>query len=472
MKKEEILAICIDEIRAGRSTVEECVARYPDFGKDLRDLLEISIAVKPEAVVPSPQFKERAKLHLFDDPQHAPVKSSHRFWSWHEMTPVKILASVLIGVLILAVAGGTTVYAAQSSLPGDALYSVKTGAENVQLALTTSTASKVNLYLKIAQRRVDEVTRQLALGRKVNPSTLDLVTRQYNNALTALSASTNSETTTSELSNLTLKSLNQSLELEQALSSAVPNSQPVVQQIISTLRRGNTLAQVAYANKDLLQQPLSVNDPKLDAGQFIIEGTLINIRGLNWNIGGTFVENIRFSGEIPAIGSRVKLTGLVKNNILYVSSLEVIDSSPAPTTIQGQVEGTNPNGAVVISGIPVSVTGESAAQLTTGDNVQLESNTANGKLNVTGKITGATAPAVTGVLSEVNVNTDILTIKMSGSLVKIDVSRASIQYYSGVKPNFSLSDLQRYLGQEIRLSGLSKSNGILSANLIQVRAQK
>ena len=53
MKKEEILAICIDEIQSGRSTIEDCIRRYPAVGKELRSLLEIALCLKPDDTVPS-----------------------------------------------------------------------------------------------------------------------------------------------------------------------------------------------------------------------------------------------------------------------------------------------------------------------------------------------------------------------------------------------------------------------------------
>ena len=109
MKKEEILVNCIEEIRTGKSTIGDCVARYPALEKQLRSLLEIAACLKADEVIPSQEFKERARLHLFDETQPTLTKISNRhFWSWLEPTPVKVLASVFLGVLILAVAGGGT----------------------------------------------------------------------------------------------------------------------------------------------------------------------------------------------------------------------------------------------------------------------------------------------------------------------------------------------------------------------------
>src|SRR5208283_1961287 len=111
-----ILANCIEEIQSGKSTIEDCIKRYPHLGNELRSLLEIATCLKPDEVTPSPQFKERVKMHLFEEIRHEPMKVSQSMWKWYR-TPSRILVPVSIAILILVVAGGSTVYASQSSLP-------------------------------------------------------------------------------------------------------------------------------------------------------------------------------------------------------------------------------------------------------------------------------------------------------------------------------------------------------------------
>src|SRR5271157_948626 len=201
MKKEEILATCIEEIRSGKSTIEDCINRYPTLGKELRSLLEIAACLTADEVIPSPELKERIKLHLFEEARPSPKQLSNRhFWSWLEPTPVKVLASVLLGVLILVAAGSGTVYAAQSSTPGSTLYPVKTGVENIQLALTTSPVAKARLYLHLAQRRINEMTQQVKLNRSINSQSLETVTQQFNKALNKLSLASNQNAINNTLS--------------------------------------------------------------------------------------------------------------------------------------------------------------------------------------------------------------------------------------------------------------------------------
>src|SRR5208283_2770588 len=120
-----------------------------------------------------------------------------------------------------------TVYAAQSSTPGSTLYPVKTGVENIQLALTTSPVAKARLYLHLAQRRINEMTQQVKLNRNINSQSLETVTQQFNKALNKLSLASNQNAINNTLSYLSVASLSEQVELEQVISKAPPESQPV-----------------------------------------------------------------------------------------------------------------------------------------------------------------------------------------------------------------------------------------------------
>jgi len=71
----------------------------------------------------------------------------------------------IIVLVILFGSAGMTAYAAQSALPGDALYSVKTGLEDTRLALSSSEATQARLNLRYAERRMQEVADLIAEGR-------------------------------------------------------------------------------------------------------------------------------------------------------------------------------------------------------------------------------------------------------------------------------------------------------------------
>jgi hypothetical protein len=72
-------------------------------------------------------------------------------------------ASIILVIIVLA-AGSGTVYAANGSLPGEPLYSVKTATESVRLAFAFSEEAKADLYVSLADRRVDEIIQMAEKG--------------------------------------------------------------------------------------------------------------------------------------------------------------------------------------------------------------------------------------------------------------------------------------------------------------------
>lgn len=87
---------------------------------------------------------------------------------------------ILVIVLTLSAVGGGTAYAAQDSLPGDALYPVKLGTEQLRMMLPGDDVVKAERALSFAERRVGEME---ALTEKGRPQDLDLAVEKYGYAL-------------------------------------------------------------------------------------------------------------------------------------------------------------------------------------------------------------------------------------------------------------------------------------------------
>lgn len=83
----------------------------------------------------------------------------------------------IAAVLVLALAGATS--AAASSLPGDALYSVKRASEDVRLALTFDAFARAQLLSELTDRRIEE----LAEIAKRRPSSASTATQEYADAV-------------------------------------------------------------------------------------------------------------------------------------------------------------------------------------------------------------------------------------------------------------------------------------------------
>ena len=91
------------------------------------------------------------------------------------------MASIILAiVLALSAAGGGTAYAAQDSLPGDALYPVKLGTEQVIMLLPGDDVVKAGRALSFAERRMGEIEALVEEGRSQD---LALAVEKYDYAL-------------------------------------------------------------------------------------------------------------------------------------------------------------------------------------------------------------------------------------------------------------------------------------------------
>ncbi|MFC1992846.1 DUF5667 domain-containing protein [Chloroflexota bacterium] len=164
-KTEETLIQCIDDIKAGKASLEDCLSRYPDVCSELEPLLKIALSIKEKPdIKPSDAFKVRARdnlmehIHANQSQKKVAIPSSQSgikygwFTGW-----ARAVAITVAVVLVVAAAGTGTAYAAQSSLPCDTLYSVKLGTEQLQRIFTFDTATEVELELKFASTRLDEL---------------------------------------------------------------------------------------------------------------------------------------------------------------------------------------------------------------------------------------------------------------------------------------------------------------------------
>ena len=117
-KFEDILVQCIEDIKAGRSSIEDCLDRYPSVREQLEPLLRIALEIRePPDVKPSPSFKVRARVQLMDQ-IHG--KQAVTKWPWFRydsqvkqilyrsrfsMARVIPAAVAIIVVVVLAVSG-------------------------------------------------------------------------------------------------------------------------------------------------------------------------------------------------------------------------------------------------------------------------------------------------------------------------------------------------------------------------------
>lgn len=187
-KIEDILAQCIEDIKAGKSSVADCLDKYPAVRKQLEPLLKIALEIRePPDVKPSPAFKVRARVQLMEQihaRQAVTKQRGFRFTEQVKPIPHKrrfnMVAIIVAVVLAVSSLGGGTAYASQDSLPGDVLYPVKLGTEQARLVVATSNAAKAELHLAFAESRVEEMT---ALAERGRPEDVDIAVNGYDEAM-------------------------------------------------------------------------------------------------------------------------------------------------------------------------------------------------------------------------------------------------------------------------------------------------
>ncbi|HEY3081666.1 MAG TPA: DUF5667 domain-containing protein [Chloroflexota bacterium] len=174
----ELLTRRLDDVLAGLATLEDCLAADPAQAAELRGLVEVVRAIAPPPpVTPDPAFRRRARVALVEAMAagRSPAAGRARLRSLAAaaggliMPPrnhlARAAAPALFVALLLVLAAGGAVDASQDALPGDTLYPVKLGAEEVRLALAADDEARARVHLELASRRADEIEQARAAGR-------------------------------------------------------------------------------------------------------------------------------------------------------------------------------------------------------------------------------------------------------------------------------------------------------------------
>jgi len=475
MKKEDIIANCIDEIQAGKCTLEDCLARYPSLSDELRPLLKIAMGIQPEAATPSPEFKQRARIRLLQSMQ-APAADRGRagldIFGWLKPpAPGRRLSYALIVATVvwaLVVAGGTTVHASQDSLPDDALYPVKTAVENLRLAVARTPEARASLHLELAERRVQEVAAQSSLGRTMSTSVLEEVAVQTDAAIREI-GSIPPEDSKALVGELSQSTVNQQVALGQISEAAPEAAQPALQQALDAARRGNLIAKVAHGNPACLSSLPSVSDEKLEAAYFELEGTLLSAEGGTWNVGGLPLKNVNSPQGTPPIGSRVDIEGLAQADEIFISKIEYEEEIDDQVRIEGVFGGTSPDGTVwYVGGIPIGQP-QNIIPPPQGKQVELLGIIQNGVFIVAEAAIEAAEEGkveISGVLVGVNVDENTVAIDVAGAQVIINISKAVVQGADG-QP-LTLLDLEPLVGRDTKVAHPYVKDDLLYAKEVYV----
>jgi len=157
---EDLLELCLAHPEAGRAEVERLLAESPERADEVRPLLELVAGLRAgrPPLEPQADFARQLGLRLRrrTPAQPRPVAAPRRLWPALGLRPVAALLTALT-VALVALGSIGIVQASAAALPGDELYAVKRGVEEIRLALAWTPAADARLLSDLADERLDEI---------------------------------------------------------------------------------------------------------------------------------------------------------------------------------------------------------------------------------------------------------------------------------------------------------------------------
>jgi hypothetical protein len=138
----------------------------------------------------------------------------------------KTLIAVIM-VVIFLVGSSITVYAAQSSLPGEPLYTIKSISEDVRLSMAFSPKAKLDLTLTYTSRRVSEISNLVSEGEVMPVQTSERYQQELENVL-ELAAQMDDQQMKVALGKIKNMAENQGMTIEELLASLPEQASPAI----------------------------------------------------------------------------------------------------------------------------------------------------------------------------------------------------------------------------------------------------
>ena len=154
----------LDRLVRGQD-IHECLRIHPQHASELEPLLRVAEAtiwtaeqMRPDAAARERNFQRFAAAVAAGTGE----RRTESGWSWLSRsrfwTPLaRPVAVALVSLVVFATGIGATTAAASNSVPGEALYWVKTTRENLQQKLPRSDMGRASYQAKLAQVRGDEM---------------------------------------------------------------------------------------------------------------------------------------------------------------------------------------------------------------------------------------------------------------------------------------------------------------------------
>ena len=234
---------------------------------ELGPLLKIAGRVKEAAAAPPPTFVEGLEERLLEKAKILRPRSEEAGFGarWKRgllaFTSGRVRRVAVILAVVLALSGTGAVVAAQDSLPGDILYSVKRATEQLGLLVAPGSVRKADLHLEFTRRRTEEIERLGSKGQEIDEAILQDLAAETEGAMEEIEGAPQGrrEGLLEKLVDLTERQQ----EVLQNLSEHVPpQAQPALLRAMEVSRRGHERAMQAI-QKGRGEKPGSMPTPEV-----------------------------------------------------------------------------------------------------------------------------------------------------------------------------------------------------------------
>ncbi|MGB9722151.1 MAG: DUF5667 domain-containing protein [bacterium] len=175
---EEVFDELFRGLASGKD-IGELLKEYPEYAEELRPLLEMALRIKE---LPKPEPEEKAVLEtihkvkevLYREKKVPIFKKIFIF----QPTLIRVFALIILIVII----SGTGLLFSSRSMPNEILYPAKRLTEKIQYSLTFNQQGKVELHIRFAERRADELMFVFNKNKKINEDLLSAMLNETENA--------------------------------------------------------------------------------------------------------------------------------------------------------------------------------------------------------------------------------------------------------------------------------------------------
>jgi len=244
-RREQALQECLELLRQGL-TLEECLARYPEDAAELEPLLRTAQVARSRLSLGIPRtMRSRIRARVMAEWNREHAQRQQR-WRFPVLVPRWAVVTVCV-VLAFLLSGAGTVMAARDTVPGDLLYPVKMVTEKTRMAFTFSDLARAELYIDLAEQRVDEIRKLVERGEPENIT--KLATRVVAHLEMAGQVAAIGDEGIAELkAHLERSATVQLANLEQILVAAPEEAKPAVESALATSGEGYGMVMEAVAS--------------------------------------------------------------------------------------------------------------------------------------------------------------------------------------------------------------------------------